>query len=227
MKQGEPRLSTGLLVVLSGPSGVGKGAVVSHAMSSRGAGSRLRRSVSLTTRARRPDEKDGRDYFFCTPEEFERRAVTGGLLEWATYLDHSYGTPVEWLDQQLDEGYDVVLEIEVQGAMQVRERRPESVLIYMLPPSWRALRRRLKDRRSESEEKQLRRLQTAREEIKHLPQYDYVLVNHRVGRAARMLLAILDAERSRVARADLGALLGNLQDLPGSSVSAEGGDPPP
>ena len=207
MKQDARGPVRGLLVVLSGPSGVGKGTVVAHAMSSRvRAARRLRRSVSLTTRARRPDEREGRDYYFCAPDEFERRAVTGGLLEWATYLGNSYGTPAERVDEQLGQGYDVVLEIEVQGAMQVRERRPEAVLIYMLPPSWGALRSRLKRRRSESEDTQRQRLHVAREEIKYLPQYDYVLVNDRVERAARGLLTVMEAERLRVARADLSML---------------------
>ncbi len=171
--------------------------------SRREAASRLRRSVSVTTRPRRPDEEEGKDYFFCTPEEFRRRAATGELLEWASYLDNSYGTPAEWVDRQLGEGYDVVLEIEVQGAIQVRERRPGSVLIYMVAPSWDALRRRLRRRRSESAQMQRRRLEVVREEIRHLPQYDYVIMNDRVERAARTLLAIVEAERSRVARADL------------------------
>jgi guanylate kinase len=225
MRQEEQRQTKGLLVVLSGPSGVGKGAVAARAMSSRGvAARRLRRSVSLTTRPRRPDEREGRDYFFCTPEEFERRAATGGLLERATYLDSSYGTPVDPVDKQLGEGYDVVLEIEVQGAMQVRERRPDAVLIYMLPPSWNALRRRLKSRRSECERTQLRRLQVAREEIKYLPQYDYVVVNERVARAARTLLAITEAERARVARADLSMQFADLWRSPAQGGGPNAGD---
>ena len=204
------RSGRGLLVVLSGPSGVGKGTVVKHAMSGRSAcAKRLRRSVSVTTRARRTDEREGRDYFFRSREEFTRMAVAGELLEWATYLDNDYGTPREWLDQQLEAGYDVVLEIEVQGAMQVRERRPEAVLIYMLPGSWRALKQRLKRRRSEAEEVQRRRIEVAREEIKFVPNYDYVITNDRVSRAGRQFLTILEAERLRVARADLGWLLGD------------------
>ncbi|UCC69839.1 MAG: guanylate kinase [Armatimonadota bacterium] len=203
-------MGRGLLVVLSGPSGVGKGTVVKHAMSARGAEARrLRRSVSVTTRARRTDEREGRDYFFRSREEFTRMAVAGELLEWATYLDNDYGTPREWLDRQLEASYDVVLEIEVQGAMQVRECRPEAVLIYMLPASWRALKQRLKRRRSEAEEVQRRRIEVAREEIKFVPNYDYVIVNDRVSRAGRQLLTILEAERLRVGRADVGCLLGD------------------
>ena len=194
----------GLLVVLSGPSGVGKGTVVARAMAMRQEGAaRLRRSISVTTRARRAEERDGVDYFFCAPEEFEQRVRAGELLEWAVYLDNRYGTPTYWMDEQLAIGRDVVLEIEVQGAMQVQERRPEAVLIYMLPPSWEALKLRLKRRRSESVESQRRRLEVAREEMKLLPQYQYVIVNDRVDRAASKLLSILEAERARVERTDL------------------------
>jgi guanylate kinase len=177
-------------------------------MSGRGrAAARLRRSVSVTTRAKRAEEQEGQDYFFVSPEEFQRLATAGELLEWATYLDHRYGTPREWVDQQLAAGYDVVLEIEVAGAMQVRERRPEAVLIYMLPPSRAALRRRLARRRSESPELQQRRLEVAQREMAWVPRYDYVIVNGRVGEAARLLLAILETERCRVGRAEFDPLL--------------------
>jgi len=190
--------------VLSGPSGVGKGTVVASAMSLHSEGARrLRRSVSVTTREVRNGEISGKDYFFISPEEFERKVAAGELLEWATYLDHSYGTPAAWVDQQLSEGYDVVLEIEVKGAMQVKQRRPEAVLIYMRPPSWAALRQRLAGRKRESPELQQRRLDVAREEIEHISEYQYVIVNDRVERAAGLLLAILAAEHSRVGRTDL------------------------
>ena len=193
--------SRGLLVVLSGPSGVGKGTVVAAAVARRtNAARRVRRSISVTTRPRRPDEKDEKDYFFCTSDEFDAKVKSGALLEWATYLDHDYGTPADWVDEQLQAGFDVVLEIEVQGAMQVREQRPDAVLIYMCPPSWEALRRRLARRRSESLEVQRRRLEVARQEIRQLPEYDYLIVNGRVAEAARTFLSILEAEHARVCR---------------------------
>lgn len=201
--------SRGLLVVLSGPSGVGKDTVVAAAMGSpRPSAARLRLSVSVTTRPPRPEECEGRDYFFRSPEEFDQMVRAGELLEWATYLDHRYGTPGPWVDSQLGAGYDVVLEIEVKGAMQVRERRPEAVLVYMLPPSWEELCRRLARRRSESEELQRRRLQVAQEELGYLGRYDYVVVNDVVASAADVFLSILEAEHARVSRADLQALLG-------------------
>lgn len=125
------------------------------------------------------------------------------LLEWATYLDNSYGTPAAWVDQQITEGHDVVLEIEVKGARQVKQRRPEAILVYMLPPSWRALESRLKRRRSESKEIQQQRLAVAQMEIRAIPEYHYVIINDRVSRAAQRLLAIIEAERSRTDRVDM------------------------
>lgn len=205
---GHAQPGQGLLVVLSGPSGVGKGTVVAKARSLQGErAARLVASVSATTRPPRPEEMPGRDYHFVSPEQFARMAEAGELLESATYLDHWYGTPRAWVDQHLAQGYDVVLEIEVEGAQQVRSRRPEAVLIYMLPPSWEALRRRLARRRSESAELQRRRLEVAREEVGRIGGYDYAIVNDRVPRAARCLLAILEAEHLRVPRADISRLM--------------------
>jgi guanylate kinase len=195
-----------VLVVLSGPSGVGKGTVVARAMAGRNdVPGRLRRSVSVTTRPRRAGEREGRDYFFCGRAEFDRKVRAGELLEWTSYLGNRYGTPAEWVDRQLAGGYDVVLEIEVQGALQVKRRRPQAVLVYLLPPSWRALRQRLRRRRSESGEAQEQRIAVARDEMRCLREYGYLIVNDRVTRAARRLLAILEAEHARVERADLSA----------------------
>lgn len=210
---GPPGNGGGILIVLSGPSGVGKGTVLGRAMSYRSpAAARLRRSISVTTRGRRPDEREGRDYFFRTPQEFDLLVADDELLEWATYLDNRYGTPRPWVEEQLAAGRDVVLEIEVQGAMQVRERCPESVLVYVLPPSWRALRRRLATRRSESEEIQRRRIEVAREELEYLERYHYAIVNDRVERAAQKLLAILAAEHARVARRGARRLVRSMGD---------------
>jgi guanylate kinase len=161
---------------------------------------RLRRSISVTTRTPRSDEKDGVHYFFRPPQEFDDMVRKGELLEWATYLDHSYGTPRQWLDDQLAAGSDVVLEIEVKGAMQVRQRRPEAVLVYMVPPSWEALRERLAKRRSEEEALQRRRIEVAYQELESVTDYDYVIVNDRVECAAESLLSILVAEHARAKR---------------------------
>jgi guanylate kinase len=197
----------GLLVVLSGPSGVGKGTVVTQAMASpKEAAARLRRSISVTTRPPRADEVEGEHYFFRTAEQFEAMAQQGALLEWAAYLDQRYGTPRDWVDRQLASGYDVVLEIEVNGARQVRRRRPDAVLIYMLPPSTGELQRRLVGRGSDSAETQRRRLEVAQQEIACLREYDYAIVNDDVVHAADRLLDILEAERWRVSRLDLSPL---------------------
>ncbi len=201
----------GLLVVVSGPSGVGKGTIIVQAMRASGeTAARLRRSVSVTTRPARPEEEEGVHYFVRTAEEFAAMERSGALLEWAEYLDYRYGTPRDWVDQQLAGGYDVVLEIEVRGARQVRRHRPEAVLIYVLPPSWEELERRLTDRGSDSKEKQRRRLEVARQEVISLRDYDYVIVNDEVEATAGRLLAILEAERWRVARVDLSAGGGRL-----------------
>jgi guanylate kinase len=198
---------SGLLIVLSGPSGVGKGTVVARAMSARhDLAARLRRSVSVTTRSPRPGEQDGVDYFFVSPERFDELRDGGALLEWATYLDAHYGTPREWVDQQLADGYDVVLEIEVKGAMQVRGHRPDAVLVYMLPPSWEDLAARLAGRGSDCEETQQRRIAVAHEEVEFVARYDYLIVNDDVDRAAARFLAILEAEHLRISRLDLSAL---------------------
>jgi len=203
-----PGNGRGLLVVVSGPSGVGKGTVVDAAMARRTeAARRIRRSISVTTRKPRPGEREGVDYFFRSPKQFASMVRRGEMLEHAEYLGHQYGTPADWVDRQLEEGYDVVLEIEVKGAMQVRRRRPDAVLIYMLPPSWQALKRRLAGRRSEDEEVQQARLEVALQEKKQVHRYDYVIVNDRVSRAASKLLAILTAERARVSRMDTDRLL--------------------
>lgn len=192
---------TGLLVVLSGPSGVGKGTVTAAAMARRTpVARRLKRSVSVTTRPRRRDEREGVDYFFTTPQQFSQMVRRRELLEHAVYLGNRYGTPRRWVEEQLAAGYDVILEIEVKGALQVRQRRPDAVLVYMLPPSWEELARRLATRRSEPEEVQRRRLRRARWELRHVSEYDYVIVNDVISRAASELLAIVTAEHARVAR---------------------------
>ena len=191
-------------MVLSGPSGVGKGTVVAAAIAARGeTGASIRGSISVTTRPPRPGEGEGQHYFFRSAREFDEMVRAGSLLEWASYLDHRYGTPREWVESELALGHDVVLEIEVQGAQQVRERCPEAVLVYMLPPSREELRRRLAGRGSDDAETQRRRLEVAEREIALLRQYDYAIVNDDVAAAARRFLAILEAEHWRTSRLDL------------------------
>lgn len=187
----------GLLVVISGPSGAGKGTVLKTLLAGDDS---LRFSVSATTRAPRPGETDGKEYYFISREEFKRMTDSGGMLESAEYCGNCYGTPeapiLEWTGQ----GNDVILDIEVQGGAQVRKKRPDSVGIFILPPSMEELERRLKKRATEPEETMRKRLETARREIPEASSYDYVVVNDSVELAVARIRAILQAEKSRTAR---------------------------
>jgi guanylate kinase len=152
---------------------------------------RLRLSVSATTRPPRPNETDGVDYVFVDDEEFARLARTGGLLEWAEVFGHRYGTPVRPVEEALRRGDDVVLEIDVQGAHQVRERMPSAVLVLLEPPSPDELERRLRERATESEERLAERLATADWELAQHAWFDHVIVNDDLDRAVDTLVAII------------------------------------
>ncbi|CCQ96631.1 guanylate kinase [[Clostridium] ultunense Esp] len=188
---------TGLLFVISGPSGVGKGTV----------GAALRKknkkvvySVSATSRSPRPGEIDGETYFFKTKEEFEAMIEAGEFLEWAQYIHHYYGTPKKFVFEQLEMGNDVFLEIEVQGAMQVKKSYPHGIFIFLLPPDMEELRQRIKNRGTEDDEVIARRLSVAREEIEMMRNYDYVVVNDQVDLAVSRIEAIITAEHCRQER---------------------------
>jgi guanylate kinase len=193
----------GLLVVLSGPSGVGKDAMLKRVLPTV---SGLRRSISVTTRPPRPGEQEGREYFFRSDQEFDRMQAAGELLESAQYLDHRYGTPKAWVEEQRRNGASVVLEIDVQGALQVRRLYPDAILVFVVPPSWEALASRLAQRHTETAPNLEKRLEAAQRELKALPRYDYVIVNDNLERAADQLECILQAERCRPGRVDLAAL---------------------
>jgi len=193
----------GLLLVLSGPSGVGKDAMLQRVLPRM---SRLRRSISVTTRPARPGEQEGSEYFFRSDQEFDRMLAAGELLESAQYLDYRYGTPRAWVEEQLRGGADVVLEIDVQGALQVRRLHADAVLVFAVPPNWEALAERLARRQTETAADLEKRLQAARRELKMLDRYDYVIVNDDLERAARQLECVIEAERCRPRRADLSAL---------------------
>ena len=167
--------------VITGPSGVGKGTLI-PALLDRVEGLEL--SVSATTRVPRAGEVDGRDYHFLEPEEFDRRVAGGEFLEHATYSGHRYGTLREEVERRLAEGRSVVLEIEVQGARQVREALPDSVLVFIAPPSPEALRERLEGRGTDSAEAIDQRLRTAEEELAAQPEFQHVVVNDEIERAA-------------------------------------------
>jgi|AMFO01.1.fsa_nt_gi guanylate kinase len=192
----EPR---GLLIVLSGPSGVGKDTVLAQVLNRLDC---IRRSVSATTRPPAPGERDGVDYHFVSETEFDRLIETDALLEWAVVHGHRYGTPRKWIEEQLQKGIDVVLEIDVQGAFQVRERFPDAVLIFLEPPSMEALTERLRQRGRESEEEIRSRLQTAEQELAVADRYDHRLVNDDLTTCVESLTSLIESIRAgkKVAR---------------------------
>ena len=191
----------GRLIVLSGPSGVGKDAVLAPLFAADACPPRLRRCVTATTREPRPGEIEGVDYFFLAREEFERRIGEGFFLEHACYAGRYYGTPRWWVDAECDRDNDVLLKIDVQGARQVRAAAPDAVLVFIAPPSLEELERRLRGRDGGADPADLaRRLTIARDELALAPDYDYLVVNDSIGRAVEDLRAIVLAERLRTRR---------------------------
>jgi len=188
----------GLLIVFSGPSGVGKG-TVRKAIFDRD-GNQFDYSVSMTTRSQRPGEVDGKDYYFRTREQFEEMIKAGQMLEYAEYVGNYYGTPLTYVNETLDQGKDVFLEIEVQGALQVKEKMPDGVFIFLTPPDLAELRDRLTGRGTDSQEVIEKRIIKAREEIKLMGAYDYAVVNDEVERAAERVIKIIESEHFRVDR---------------------------
>lgn len=182
----------GLLIVFSGPSGVGKDTVLRYFLKQR---EDCVLSVSATTRDPRPGETEGVDYFYITQERFDELVARGEMLEYAQYGGNFYGTPRQAVDDQLQQGYNVILEIEVQGARQIRKLRPDAVFVFVMPPSWNCLATRLKNRGTESAEALQNRLDLARSEIQNAMDYDYILINDDVERCAKKFDAVVTAAR--------------------------------
>ncbi len=184
----------GVLIVLSGPSGAGKSTVIAGMMKRRGD---VRFSVSATTRPARPGETDGKDYFFLTREAFDELVARDAFLEHAEYVGNCYGTPAQPVEESLAAGWNVLLDIEVQGAAQVMAKRPDAVSVFLCPPSLAELERRLRGRGTDPEEKILGRLARARREYPLAKNYTYIVVNDDADKAAAELDAIITAELCR------------------------------
>ena len=187
----------GLLLMISAPSGGGKGTILKELFAQE---ENLRLSVSATTRQPRPGEENGKQYFFLSREEFETKIQTGQMLEYAEYVGNYYGTPREPVERWMDQGRDVVLEIEVKGGAQVKKLMPECVSIFILPPSMQVLEKRLRGRGTEEEATIQQRLAKAREEIPHAKEYDYVVFNDRLEDAVSDLRAIIHGEKLKFSR---------------------------
>ncbi|MBN3490704.1 guanylate kinase [Acholeplasma equirhinis] len=188
----------GLLIVISGPSGVGKGTVRRALFNM--TNHNLVYSVSMTTRPPREGEVDGRDYYFVDRESFEQSIKEKRFLEWAEFVGNYYGTPIDKVEEMLNKGKEVVLEIEVEGALQVRERMKDAVFIFLVPPSKKALYDRLVERGTENKELIDKRFQKAEKEFKLAYKYDYIVVNDDVNNAADRIMAIIRAEHARTER---------------------------
>lgn len=189
-------IEKGRLIVVSGPSGAGKSTVVFKAINGR---DKMCFSTSVTSRKPRPGEVDGREYFFIDAEKFEQMVRNDELLEHAVYVGNYYGTPRKFVEDKLADGDSVFLDIEVQGARQVKEKMPDAIMIFLIPPSLGELKKRLESRGTETEETIKGRLARAREEYAEAVFYDYIVVNDDIDAAANELLSILTAEKCRFA----------------------------
>lgn len=192
---GKSSHNDGKLFVISGPSGAGKGTICKKLLESVD----ISLSTSMTTRSPRPGEVNGKDYYFVTVEEFEEKIKNDGMLEYARVFDNIYGTPKDMVIKQLEKGRDIILEIDVQGGLQVKQKMPEqAVLVFVLPPDLPTLRQRIINRGTETEDVIDKRFNEALNEIKLIGEYDYYVVNDELDDAAYDLQAIIMAERRRV-----------------------------
>lgn len=191
------KMDKGILIVVSAPAGCGKDTILAEALAANG---NLFYSVSATSRAMRPGETDGVSYHFRTREQFEKMIADGELLEYTEYCGNYYGTPKKAVEDMLAAGKDVILKIEVEGAANVKRIFPDCVMIFILPPSFEELNRRLHKRGTEDEETILRRIETARRELTYAENYDYLIVNGELSKAVGDFLAAVSAEKNRTCR---------------------------
>lgn len=185
----------GILTVISGFSGAGKGTVMKRLLEKYPEEYAL--SISCTSRSPRPGEQDGREYFFKTNEEFEQMIAEDAFLEHAKYVDHYYGTPAAYVKEQMDAGRNVILEIELQGALQIRKKLPETILMFLMPPSADELENRLRGRGTETDEVIRARLRRAVEESKSMEQYDYLVVNDDLDTCVEEVHHLIQSQRMR------------------------------
>lgn len=187
-------MTNGKVIVISGPSGVGKGTVVQELLSNN---DDCTLSVSATTRAPREGEVHGVNYFFITKEEFQSRIKNNAMLEYAQYCDNYYGTPRDYVQQSIENGKNIILEIEVQGALNVKSTMPEAVTVFVMPPSMIELEKRLRGRGTEEEEVIQQRLKTAVEEMRQSTKYDYIVINDTVNKCVNDIKTIINSEKMK------------------------------
>lgn len=199
----------GLLIVVSGPSGAGKDTICQKLIKEN---SNIWMSVSMTTRKPRPLEKDGVDYFFVSSEEFENKISNGTFLEYASYNDNYYGTPKDKVEEKLNEGKDVILVIDINGAVNIKKIIPSVLFIFIMPPDMETLKNRLIGRKTESKDKVVQRFITAYNEVNNYKKYNYVVVNDKVEDAVNKVKSIIQSEKCRVDRIE-DIYLGNKEEL--------------
>lgn len=187
----------GSLIILSGPSGAGKGTIHNELLKH---DSNLKYSISMTTRKPRPGEVEGVDYFFVTEEEFKKEIEKDSFLEYAEVHGNYYGTLKKVVEKDLDDGYDVILEIDIQGALNIKAKKTDGIFIFIMPPSMRELKNRLVNRGTETKEKLIERFKNAYKEVNEMSKYNYVVINDELDLAVKKVEAILIAERCRVDR---------------------------
>lgn len=200
----------GILVVISGPSGAGKDTIVNEVLKNKKINAWV--SISMTSREPRGSEVNGKDYFFVSKKEFEENIGKGNFLEYAIYNDNYYGTPKNKINEYLDKGIDVILIIEIQGALQIKELIPEALFIFIMPPSMEELKNRLINRKTDSNDKIISRFKRAYQEINEVTKYNYVVVNDEIEKATNKVESILISEKCRVDRIEE-VFLNNNEEL--------------